>query len=208
MIRFLALMAVSMAFMASGATAQSWDAYGTPAFEEFLQGDLVNRLRRETLQRSLSLHQPSCVETPTYEVIDTRPVTPIVMPEGAVVPTEGMWQERLSGSACEEPFVENLVHTFTENGQRTFLLARGRTEATLETQLTLINDTRDVAAGHDNARGCDIIRFTDSMVANRYGATRWMERWTADACGGTIRLEVLFDADDSGRQTYTIRMAN
>ncbi len=208
MIRFLALMAVGLGLTTAPLAAQpaqdESDAYESAAFQAFLESEFANRLRREALQRSMVLHQPGCVEVPTFSVRRTWPVSPIVMSEGDVAPTQGMWRERLSSTACEETVIENVVHTFTGDGQRTFLLVRGRTEASLETQLTLINDARDAAAADDSAMGCDIIRFTDTYVTGSYNDGRWQERWIADACGDEIGLNVLFEPGVGPEPTYTI----
>jgi len=179
---------------------------GAP-FQAFLESDYAERIRREALQRSMVLHEPACVEVPMFEVTETWPVEPIVMGEGDIAPTEGMWRERISRTACEETATENMVHTFTGEGQRSFLLIRGDTEANLETQLRLINDARDAAAADDNALGCDIIRFTETQVLNRYGNDRWQERWRADACGNDVDLEILFESGPELATTYTISAA-
>jgi len=212
MIRFVALMAVFLGIAGAPALAQELsggdEGFDSPTFQSFLGSEYAGRLRREALERSIILHQPACVETPDFEVIGTWPVSPIIMTDGAVAPTEGMWRERLTNTACEETVTENLVHTFTSDGQRTFLLVRGRTEAELETQLTLINDARDVAAADDNARGCDIIRFTDTSVSTRYGDGRWQERWTVNACGEEFDLDILLEAHEGSATTYSISAAN
>jgi hypothetical protein len=211
-------MTVFLAVLAAPATAQTavdggapttpQSAYGSPTFQAFLESEFADRLRREALQRSVILHNPACVDVPTYEVLDTWPVTPIVMNEGNIAPTSGMWRERLQSTACDESAVENMVHTFTTEGQRTFLLVRGRTEADLDTQLTLINDARDAAAAADPASGCEIIRFTDTAVANRYNDGRWRERWTADACGEDVDLDVMFEPQEGEPASYEIEIAN
>lgn len=212
MIRFLALMAVFLGFAAAPAAAQSADpapetAFGSPAFQTFLSSEYADRLRREALQRSMILHQPACVEIPRFEVLGTWPVAPIVISDGDVAPTAGVWRERLVSTACEETATENLVHTFTSEGQRTFLLVRGTTDADLDTQLTLINEARDVAADDENAAGCDIIRFTDTSIANRYGDGRWREHWTANACGEDILLDIMFQPHEGAAPTYEISPA-
>lgn len=209
MIRFLALMAVFLGCAVAPALAQEGarapeDAFDSPAFQAFLTSEYADRLRREALQRSMILHQPACVEVPRFELLGTWPVTPITISEGDVAPTTGVWRERLISTACEETATENLVHTFTSEGQRTFLLVRGTTEADLDTQLALINEARDVAATDDDARGCDIIRFTDTSIANRYGDGRWLEHWTANACGEDVVLDIMFQPHDGEASTYEI----
>ena len=213
MIRFLALMAVFLGFAAAPVMAQEAleapeSAYDSPAFQNFLSSEYANRMRRETLERSVILHQPACMEVPTFEVVETWPVEPIIMGEGDIAPTAGMWRERLESTACEETSTENMVHTFTEEGQRTFLLVRGRTEADLDTQLGLINDAREAVANADAASGCDIIRFTDTRVANRYNDGRWREQWEAAACAEDITLDIMFEPQDGGAANYTISLAN
>jgi len=208
MIRILALMAVGFGLMPLTALAQAPDdGFGAPAFQSFLGSEFADRLRREALQRSIGLHEPGCVEPIDFAVTDTWPVAPVAIGEGDIAPTEGMWRERLAVSVCEEPVIENLVHTFTADGQRTFLLVRGRTEASLPTQLALINDARDVASGDDNGLGCDIIRFTDTHVVTRYGDGRWLERWNADACGEDVDLDILFVPTLDAEPTYSISAA-
>jgi len=206
-------MAVFLGLAAAPALAQSAeeappaDAYESPAFQAFLTSDYANRLRRETLQRSMVLNQPECMEEPTFHVTDSWPVLPIVMYEGDITPTAGVWRERVESTACDETVTENMVHTFTADGERTFLLVRGTTETDLETQFALINDARDAAAADDNAAGCDIIRFTDTSVANRYNDGRWRERWVADACGEEVDLDIVFTPNEGGAATYTISAA-
>jgi len=209
MIRFLALTTLFFGLWGTTAFAQPVvaDDFESPAFQAFLESDFAVRLRREALERSMILHEPGCVEPMVFDVTRTTQVSPITMGEDSIAPTEGMWQERLSRTACEETVTENVVHTFTAEGQRSFLLVRGRTEASLETQLTLINDARDVAAGHDIAFACDIIRFTDTSVTNDYGDGRRLERWQVDACGEAIDLDVLFNAGSQSEETYTISAA-
>jgi hypothetical protein len=214
MIRFLALTAVFLGVAAAPALAQepgqapTQSAYDTPAFQAFLHSDYANRLRREALQRSMVLNQPECVEEPDFQVTDTWPVTPIIMNDGDIAPTSGMWRERVESTACEETATENMVHTFTADGERTFLLVRGTTEADLETQFAIINDARDAAAADDNASGCDIIRFTDTSVSNRYNDGRWRERWVADACGHEVDLDIVFEPREGQAASYTISAAS
>jgi len=205
-------MAVFLGFAAAAAVAQSADpapesAYDSPTFQAFLSSEYADRMRRETLQRSMILHQPSCVDVPAFEVTETWPVAPIIMSEGDIAPTAGVWRERLESVACEERSTENMVHTFTSDGQRTFLLVRGTTDADLDTQLTLINEARDVAAADDNAAGCDIIRFTDTSIANRYSDGRWREHWTASACGEDVELDIMFHPHEGATPTYEISAA-
>jgi hypothetical protein len=184
------------------------EGFSSPSFQSFLASDYAQRLRREALTRSIILHDPECVTVPEFEVLDAWAEGPVEIVEGGATPTTAIWRERLSMTACDETAIENMVHTVTEEGQRTFLLVRGRTEASLETQLVLINDARDAAAADDNAFGCDIIRFTDTVVRSRYGAGRWQERWFADACGEEVALDILLEPGLDGATTYTISAAN
>ena len=62
---------------------------------------------------------------------------------GAALPSQGIWRERLLTTACGETAVENMVHTFTEQGQRSFILVRGTTETDLATQLGLIVEEQE-----------------------------------------------------------------
>ncbi len=211
MIRYLALI---VAVLSLGLPAQAQieteevEGFDNPEFQTFLSSEFMDRMRREAIQRSLVLHQPDCMMLPEFEVTGTWPIAAAVMAEGALTPTEGMWRERLVTTACDETETENMVHTFTGEGQRSFLLVRGNTQTDLTTQLALIGEARDVAATHDNARGCDIIRFTNTSVSTRYSATHWMERWRADACGGRVRLDITFNSDAGSATTFSIRLVD
>ncbi len=218
MIRYLALMAAVMSLLGPPAAhaqnmAQEIAGFDNPEFQTFLESDFMERMRRSAIQRSLTLYQIDCLEPPQFQVTDTWPISMVTMTEGALTPTTGVWRERLSSTACEETQTENMVHTFTNEGQRTFLLARGSTEADLATQLALVGEARDAAATHDNARGCDIIHFTDTAVSTRYSDTRWMERWKADACGSPVRLDITFSSEaglgqTGSETTFSIRVVN
>lgn len=168
----------------------------------------MDRMRREAIQRSMALHQPECMMVPEFEVVETIPISDAVMPEGIQIPLEGIWQERLSTTACEETATENMVHAFTDEGQQTFALVRGTTRASLDTQLTLIGEAREIAATHDYAEGCDVIRFSDTHVATQYTESYWEERWDADACGRRVRLDITFTSDAGSVQTYNIHLIN
>lgn len=208
--RFLALTAIVAAVMAAPAAAQEGDVAGfdSPEFQAFLGSDYMDRLRRENIQRSMVLHLPECLDLPEFEVVETWPVDPVEMVAGTSLPIRGMWRERLLSSACGESSVENMVHTFTEEGQRTFMLIRGTTRTDLQTQLALIGEAREAAASHDDAEGCDIIRFTNSSILNEYGPTHWGERWQADACGRSVRLDIAFNSVAGSETSYSISLVD
>lgn len=209
MIRSFALIAVLLGALAPAASAQSGDdAYGTPAFEAFLESHLMERLRREAVQRSISLHAPECVTIPELELVGTRPVEPVSMVESAVTPTRGIWQEQIFATFCEETAVENMVHSFSPEGQRTFLLARGRTRAQLETQLGLIGIAIEMAMSDNAAEGCDIGRVADTYVIEEVTDHDWIERWEVQACDRRIDLDIAFDSSSPRGTTFDISVVD
>lgn len=208
MIRFLALISAVFCLFAGPAPvlAQEPDDFQSARFQTFLASDFMERMRREAIQRSMILHQPDCLESPVFEVVESRPYSPVHMPEGIDLPLEGIWQEQVVTTACEETATENMAHTFTEAGQRTFALSRGTTEAPLETQLTLVPAAIETANTHDYADDCDIIRVSDTSISTRYTRTRWLERWEMGSCGRTIRLDIMITYNSDSTTTYAITL--
>ena len=220
MIRFLALIsAVFWLFGASlAAHAQTEaltesqdtfapnDGFESPQFQGFLSSDFMERMRREAIQRSMVLHQPDCLELPIFELVSSDPFDTVVMPSGMELPLQGIWVERVATTACEVSVTENMAHTFTDAGQRTFALVRGTTEADLSTQLSLVPAAIEIANTHEYAQECDIVRVADSHVSTRYTRNRWMERWEGSSCGQTIRLDITLTSSSDSTTTYSIRL--
>jgi len=210
MIRFLAL--ILAVFCASGAptyaVAQTVGGFESPQFQTFLASDFMDRIRREALQRSMVLHQPDCMDLPEFEVIDTQPYDEVVMPDGIEIPLSGIWQERLTMSVCGSSATENMVHTFTEEGQRSFALVRGTTAASLETQLALVPEVVEIVLGDRRAEGCDVVRISGSAVTTEYSRSHWLERWNTNVCGTRVRLDIVLSSDTASGQTYSISLVN
>lgn len=198
----LGFMSLSPAF-AQGET-EAPDAFGTPVFEAFQHGTLMQRLRREAAQQSMTLHQPTCFETPELELLETYPVSEISFVEGAVAPTQGIWRERVFNRSCEETATENFVFAFTSEGQQSFVLPRGRTRAGLDTQLSLVSIAVEMAMQTDAAEGCDVGRIADTYVSEEMNSERWQERWEVTACGERIDLDITFNSATANGTTYEI----
>ncbi len=200
------ILAVSL-MTASGATSQEPEpvtAYGTDAFNEFLDDYFMRRMRRETVQRSMALHLPECLYAPDLELLETTPLAPIRFAEGAQVPNEGTWQERVFSIACGETSTENMVHSFSSEGQQSFLLVRGRTRADVNTQLSMIDLAVATAMRDDAAEGCDIGRISDTYVTEEYSDGRWQERWEVRTCEHRVDLDITFDPDTDVGTTFAI----
>lgn len=188
-----------------GAFAQNAaNAIDDTIFREFLASDYMQRVRREAAQRSMILHQPECFEIPSLELQETHLLSPMLFAQDAQVPNEGIWQERVVVHACEETAIENMVHAFTGEGQSSYLLARGRTRADVDTQISLIGEVVDAAMADDAAEGCDIAQISDTYVSEVHNDSRWLERWEVRACGRRIDVDVMFTTSRDDETTYEL----
>lgn len=200
------ILILAIAFSAQpGALAQTADnTIDDTIFREFLASDYMQRIRREAAQRAMVLHQPECFEVPTLELQETQLLSPMLFAQDAQVPNEGIWQERVVVQACEETSIENMVHAFTTEGQSSYLLARGRTRADVNTQINLIGEVIETAMADDAAEGCDIGRISDTYVSEVHNDSRWLERWEVRACTNRIDVDVMFTTSPDDETTYEL----
>ncbi len=206
--RAMLVLAIMLGGGAGSLAQEPSDPIDDTIFREFLNSDYMVRIRREAVQRGMVLHQPDCFETPTLELERTQLLSPMVFAAGRQVPNEGIWQERVFVQACDESAVENMVHAFTNEGQSSYLLARGRTRADVNTQIDLIGAVVEVAMLDDAAEGCDIGRISDTYVSEEYNDSRWLERWEVRACSHRIDVDVMFTTSEDNETTYELSVLN
>lgn len=205
MYRGVILILLTMLSGGPGAFAQDTsDVIDDTAFRAFLASDYMQRIRREAVQRSMVLHQPECFEAPALDLQETGLLSPMIFTQGAQVPNQGIWRERVEVLACEETSVENIVHAFTDEGQSSYLLARGRTRSDVNTQIELIGEVVEAAMADDAAEGCDIGRISDTYVSEVHNDARWLERWEVRACGSRIDVDIMFTTSRNDETTYEL----
>lgn len=133
-------------------------------------------------------------------------ITPLIFDDAQQL-VGGAWIHSLQGVACKALRAYNFLFIVEDIDIRSDLLLPGSTQADIPLQADSL--TEAVAVTRKAFADCKSIEPTDTRFLSELPESggAWVERWTMNACGQSVELNLWFTPEESGKTLFSAQMA-